>query len=184
MDLIFTQVVGVFESHKITSLFRLHPDCQVVVIYFISNVFNLILNHNTSSISLPGLIDLVLIFSSIPGRINNWGEALTRLLIESNRNSVHETLDSHNAITTWNLLKLLLKVKFRNNYTATLTILVKFDQSSHPGFTPRFASKTKTKTKTKTQTGTMTRQRQRHRQRQWQDKDNHGEVRPIKSPRL
>ena len=29
------------------------------------------------------------------------------------------------------------EVKFRNNYTAILTILVKFDQSSHPGFTPR-----------------------------------------------
>jgi len=29
------------------------------------------------------------------------------------------------------------EVKFRNNYTASLTILVKFDQSSHPGFTPR-----------------------------------------------
>ena len=55
-----------------------------------------------------------------------------------------------------NLLKLLLKVKFRNNYTATLTILVKFDQSSHPGFTPRFASKTKTKTKTHSKTKTKT----------------------------
>ena len=32
------------------------------------------------------------------------------------------------------------QVKFRNNYTASLTILVKFDQSSHPGFTPRFES--------------------------------------------
>ena len=75
MDLIFTQVVGIFQSHKITSLFRLHSDCRVVVINFILNVLNLILNHNTSSISLPGLIDLVLIFSSIPGRINNWGQA-------------------------------------------------------------------------------------------------------------
>ena len=32
------------------------------------------------------------------------------------------------------------QVKFRNNYTASLTILVKFDQSSHPGFTPRSQS--------------------------------------------
>ena len=27
--------------------------------------------------------------------------------------------------------------KFRNSYTAWLTVLVKFDQSSHPQFTPR-----------------------------------------------
>ena len=29
------------------------------------------------------------------------------------------------------------EVRFKNSYTAWLTILVKFDQSSHPQFTPR-----------------------------------------------
>jgi hypothetical protein len=31
----------------------------------------------------------------------------------------------------------MCQVKFRNSYTATLTILVKLDQATHPGFTPR-----------------------------------------------
>ena len=29
------------------------------------------------------------------------------------------------------------EVRFRNSYTAWLTVLVKFDQSTHPQFTPR-----------------------------------------------
>ena len=32
------------------------------------------------------------------------------------------------------------EVRFRNSYTAWLTLLVKFDQSAHPQFTPRSGS--------------------------------------------